>query len=50
MYLAVASEESVIDIYNVDKGGQAYQLKCIMKQEAVAWHPTKMILCYIDEE
>ena len=32
MFLAVGSEDSVIDIYNVSKGGYSYQIKCTIKQ------------------
>ena len=31
-FLAVCSEESAIDIYNVLKGGYAFQIRCAISQ------------------
>jgi hypothetical protein len=49
-YVAASSEGSYIDIFNVERGGQAYKLKSSSTQEVLAWHPKRMMLAYIDEE
>lgn len=49
-YLAASSDSNCIDIFNAEKGGSAWKIKCSTSQETLSWHPSKMVLAYIDEE
>ena len=48
--MAASSDSHFIDIFNAERGGQAYKIKCSGSQEMLSWHPKKMILAYLDEE
>jgi len=49
-FLALASEDHIIDIAHVESGASVFQISCDAAMNAVAWHPKQMILAYAGDE
>jgi len=49
-FIALASEDHIIDIANVETGVSVFQIACEAAMNAVAWHPKQMILAYAGDE
>lgn len=49
-YFAASCDSNSIDVFNSERGGQSYRIKCSQNQEALQWHPKRLVLAYIDEE
>ena len=48
-YLATASEDAFIDIYNTEKGWLSYRIKGVGSQNAIKWNPKSNILAFVGE-
>eukprot|EP00026_Physarum_polycephalum_P009287 Phypoly_transcript_09405.p1 GENE.Phypoly_transcript_09405~~Phypoly_transcript_09405.p1 ORF type:complete len:355 (+),score=41.64 Phypoly_transcript_09405:188-1252(+) len=49
-FLALASEDHIIDIAHVETGTSVFQISTDAAMNAVAWHPRQMILAYAGDE